>query len=55
MTPPPRRANQAECDHAKPEIDDQAEINLEKVVPGYWRQRGHKNVVSRVAQQNGEQ
>src|SRR4029077_9238247 len=55
VPPPPRGADQAEGHDAEPEVDNQAEIQLEQPVSGRGRKGGHKNVVGRVAQQHREQ
>ena len=55
MPPPLRGTNQPKRHDAEPEVDKQAQVDLKQLVPGRRRERRHENVVSRVAQQHGEQ
>ena len=52
MAPPLGGFHEAEGDDTKPEVHDQAKIELEQMVTRRWRQRGHEEKVGGVAQQH---
>jgi ATP-dependent DNA helicase RecG len=55
MSPPRRGPDQTVGHQAKPEVDRQSQVDLEELVAGSQRQRGHEHIVGGVPQENGQQ
>src|SRR5438309_1043024 len=55
VPPPLGGPDQAEGNHAEPEVDNEAEVDLEKLVPSRRWQGWHQHVVGCVAQQHRQE